>query len=446
MASLIHAPAFRATSRRSLTEPAIRNGGMPCATPSASISIAQVWLESLQVFSAHSQLVLVSAFFGLMSPFLIGHWIATRAVLQDMAWVGPVLTLQEKLSLNELAVLACAGWLTTSIACGVITHLALQGNARKAIRETLVHLPALLIGSLAYSTVIVIGLLGISPTSQNSSAFGQATNLPTIPTQSKWEKTMSKTGQQIAGEALTVILPDAGPPLSIVLPEVETALLHRPAVSEFETWLADTRSYVTLEPPVIERIRAIHPNAWDVIAVASFALLFLSEALLRFRMVTAFEPLERITASYVKSGGYPLRRFAVLSSLVASIRFGWRHYGVITLHIWVLRIASCAILLLMVKLPMAAALHIALPALIAFMGKTALLPVMFFMQVSSATLVAGIVLAFSTIYDARLFTALRDSMDNPDESSDPSGFYISLSRTARSSRSSTPSSAAHLRR
>lgn len=407
MARLLSPPAIPPVLRRTAANAVPSERVAPRASASASIDIAQIWRESLQTFSTHSVAMLLCILSGLMSPFLVGHWIATQVVLQDMDWVGPVPALQEKLSLNTLAVLACAGWLTTSLARGVIASLALQGNAGNAIRETLVRLPVLLIGFLAYSAVIAVGLLGISPIAQNSSAFGQAANLPTFPTRSKWEKTMSKTGQQIADGALTVFLSDAGAPFSIVLPEIEAALLRRPQVSAYETYLADIRSYVTQEPPVIERIRTIHPDAWTVISVASFALLFLSETLLRFRVVMAFEPLERIAASNKKQGGYSLQRFAALSPLIESVRFGWRYFGIITLHVWVLRIAGGALVLLLVKLPMAAALHIALPALTELIGKTPLPPVLSFVQLGLAAFVAAIVLAFNTLYDARLFMALR---------------------------------------
>jgi hypothetical protein len=88
-----------------------------------------------------------------------------------------------------------------------------------------------------------------------------------------------------------------------------------------------------------------------------------------------------------------------------------RHFGVVTLHVWLLRLAGAALVLLFVALPMAASKQVTLPALIAVMGKTPLLPAWHFVQSSIAAGVAAGVLAFSTIYDARLFMALRRASD-----------------------------------
>lgn len=406
MAIHVHTPAFRPVLRRTFADEVAASAHREQAAPrtTSSPGIAQLWRESLQTFSAHSVAVLLCILSGLMSPFLVGHWIATQAVLQNMDWVGPVPALQEKLTLNTLAMLACAGWLTTALARGVITGLALRGNAGNAIRETLAHLPALLISTLAYSVVIAICLLGLSPIVSSERVAGDESALLSW---SGWENALSSAGQHIAGEPLSPLLPDAGAPFALLLPAAQDTLARHPApAGEYDRRLIENNNMPQPQSP-LEAFATNQPDVLRVVVVASLAMLIIAETLLRFCVVMTFEPLERIAASDPKQGGYPLQWFAVFAPLIASVRFGWRHFGAITLHTWVLRIAGAALVLLLVKLPMAAALHIAMPALLAFIGKTPLLPVLSFVQLGLAALVAGIVLAFSTIYDARLFMALR---------------------------------------
>jgi hypothetical protein len=370
----------------------------------ASASIAQIWRESLQTFSTHTVAMLLCILLGLMSPFLVGHWIATQAVLQNYAWAGPVLDLEEKLSINLVVMLSILGWLSTTGARGIISALALQRTSGQAIRETLEHLPALLISTLVYSALMAACLLELSPILQTARVFEQ---ISVPPAMREWKELAQETSMALSGKALATVLPDAGAPFGDVLPAVRDARFRRPALTAYENVLADNGGRAGISPLPEDLWRPASPNM-QIIPFASLALLIAVEALLRFRMVLAFEPLKAIPASSVKPGGYHLRGFEALAPLVLSVQFGLRNFGAVLLHGWVLRCAILGIVLVLIELPMAAMMQMMMPALVALVGKTPLWPILHFVQSSSTALVIAIFTVFSTIYDARLFVALRE--------------------------------------
>jgi hypothetical protein len=402
MASLFHVPAFRTALRRSTSAPAVCDQAVLRKDSSASISIPQLWRESLQMFSAHSGAMLLCALFGLSSPFLVGCWIATQAVLQDMAWVGPVPTLQEKLPPATLAVLGVVGWLMISFTRGLLTGLALQRGAHRAAWDALTHLPALLVSSLVYSALVAGCLLGLSPIAKHDPALSRDSAAPIW---LGWTNAMADTRQQIANEALPVLLPDAGAPFADLVPAARAVLYQRERPSQYILWISENAG----EP--VPSMRDAGRDASQAVMPAILILLIVTETLLRFRIVLAIKPSEVMLASTMKSGGCHLRRFAALLPLIDSARFGLRHFGVITLHIWLLRLAGAALVLLFVALPMAASTQVMVPALIALTGKTPLLPAWHFVLSSLAAFVAALVIAFSTVYDARLFAALQSDVE-----------------------------------
>jgi hypothetical protein len=223
---------------------------------------------------------------------------------------------------------------------------------------------------------------------------------------------MDDTRHQIVGEVLPVLLPDAGAPFADLLPAAREVLFQRAPRSQYElSFYVSTGNSISLVSEVSGKLSDVMVNPTQMIALASLVLLFLAETLLRFRFVLALEPPEVMMASTVKPGGRRLRRFAALSPFIDSARMGLRYFGVITLHIWLLRLAGAALMLLFVALPMAASTQVMLPALISFTGKTPLLPAWHFIQSSLAAFVAALVLTFSTIYDARLFVALQSDVE-----------------------------------
>jgi hypothetical protein len=107
--------------------------------------------------------------------------------------------------------------------------------------------------------------------------------------------------------------------------------------------------------------------------------------------------------------------------------------------IWGHRLACAALTLAFVELPGAAVRHLVLPKLIALAGRSPLVPWLGFTQLSAAAFADAMALAFRVVYDAQLFAAL----DQPHEQDDQA--KRSASAIARSSKSATPISGAHLR-
>jgi hypothetical protein len=169
-----------------------------------------------------------------------------------------------------------------------------------------------------------------------------------------------------------------------------------------------------------------------LVSAAVLVLLVLAESLLRFRTTMAFEPSRSLQVPEL-SGGGGSRRFTAFTSLIASVRFGLRHFGILTVHIWVMRLAIFSLLVGLVEFPLALMDNFIMPNLIAHIGKSQLLPILNFAQLSAAALVSAIVLTFSTVYDVRLYRALKGYEVMP------------ASDIARSSKSATPISEAHLR-
>ncbi len=353
----------------------------------------------MQTFSSHSIAMLLCILFGLMSPFLAGHWIAIQAVLQNYAWVGPVPTFQEKLSPTTLVLLAFLSWPATTLARAVITWFTLKDSAGGVSRSLWSCLSALLAGNLLHSALVSACLLGLSLSILSVDLQAMIERLAPA------QMLKAEDGLPLQ-EGVSVSLLDADP-FAIVLSEARTALLRRPALTAYESSLiSDGKAQ---EPrSLIEQWQSAQPSVWRAFTVLCIVLLIFTETLLRFRTIMAFKPLESFPVSPMKPGGERLQRFAATSPLIDSARFALKHFGAVALHIWLLRVIICGPMSLFIVTPSLAATQFAMPAMISLIGKTPLLPWLYFAQVSGATFIAAIVMAFSTIYDAQLFVALRN--------------------------------------
>jgi hypothetical protein len=168
----------------------------------------------------------------------------------------------------------------------------------------------------------------------------------------------------------------------------------------------------------------------------SIVFIVVVETLLRFRTITALKPVTSMRP----------HRFGVLMPLVDSARFCLKHFFTVTVHIWFLRLAIFALSLCLIEFPMALMDNFVAPNVIRPGGAFPIsgfevLPTMRFIAIAGAALVSAIMLAFTVVYDARLYAALNDpNVVGADYTARPA------SAIARSSRSATPISGAHLRR
>jgi hypothetical protein len=100
-------------------------------------------------------------------------------------------------------------------------------------------------------------------------------------------------------------------------------------------------------------------------------------------------------------------RFGWLTPLLDSARFGVRHFGEISLHTSLIRLATFGLTIALVEFPVAIADHFIVPHAIRLAGSFEILPIIGFMVGAGAALVGAILLALSIVYDARLYMALK---------------------------------------
>jgi len=370
----------------------------PVAT-ARSVPIASVWRDALATFSAHSGSMLLCAILGFAAPVIIGQWIATQAVLKDYGWVGPAVTLYAKPSLALLIAQAVVAVLVAAFARGAITWLALSSTGTDicaAIRATLARFPTILFSALVYSFVASACVFGMSEWT------AQIVDDPDSPRVSHaWAgpaRAYDAISRKLLWQGINAIIqhPDA------LLSETTSALraaLATPSVTltPYEHSLQATYG----ERAVVRPIHIIDGKT-QLLTILSLVIAILLETLLRFRTVMAFDPLRSLQVAETTSGGKRPRRLAAFAPVVASARFGLRHFGVITLHIWVTRLVIAALVIAMVEFPMAVVDNFVLPNATQFVGSLPVLPLMKFAQVSAAALLGAVVLAFGAVYDARL--------------------------------------------
>jgi hypothetical protein len=220
---------------------------------------------------------------------------------------------------------------------------------------------------------------------------------------------MSDASYQLTGRSAHMLARNLDSSSAEIAPELRALTQGQAArLTQYEQWLTETQGENAIAQP------SERPQSHEVwlIALASLMLLILAEPLLRFRTIMAVKPSRSLQVPELPGGKGP-RRFMALAPLIASARFGLRHLGVVALHIWVMRCVVVALMLALVELPLAAATHIIMPNLIALMGKSQILPLLHFTQLSAAALVSAIALALGTVYDARLYVALDEACGKP---------------------------------
>jgi hypothetical protein len=385
-------PVFRRTWPRTPDTPSRTATRSHTSRP---IGLAGVWRDTLATFSAHSVATLSCAFIGFALPMIAGHWAATQAVLRDHAWVGPIVTLYERPSLPLLLTQAIIALLASTFVRGVITWQTLNPHRAcgQAFRMVLSRYPALLVGASVYAAYALACALLLSSLARGAQPDAYpATQL------SAWtgpSRAWGDVSRHIAGQAINRLIPDHGSPIAVGLPALRSATSDQ--VTQYEQWLAETAGKSTLTQS--RRLLPAHEE-W-FLAVAGLVLLILAEPLLRFVTVMAFKPSRSRQVPELPGGVGP-RRFAALTALYDSVRFGLRYFGIVMRHIWVTRIVILALCLGLVELPLALMDAVILPNLVGMMGKSHLLVLLKFAQVSAAALVSALALAFGAVYDAQL--------------------------------------------
>jgi hypothetical protein len=146
---------------------------------------------------------------------------------------------------------------------------------------------------------------------------------------------------------------------------------------------------------VPELRHAKHGSMTTTITLSGMVVLMLAETLLRFRTVIVMKPLRSLRP----------QRFALFAPLIASVGFGLRHFGVVTVHIWAMRLAMLGLSVALIELPLAIMDNFIVPNLVQ-LGDFEWLPTIKFVVASSAAVVSAILAAFVVVYDARLYRAI----------------------------------------
>ncbi len=334
-------------------------------------SLVAVWREALSPFSAHSEVMLSCALIGFVAPVILGNLFYTGAKLSEYARTRAVVTLYDRPSLAALLIQAGLGVLALTFARGLITWLTLFGRQRSedgsahgnfgaACRATFARFPALLASSLLYSALIAAGFVAMSE-------FTKGLEFAPNKLAHVWAGPLRAFGdviRQLVWRGFNMLLPGF-----FVVERTELVILGAPSNLASDTWLT---------------------------ALAGMTLIFLAETLLHFR-----------TVMVMKSPRSPRpQRPGWFAPLIDSARLGVSHFGTVLLHIGTVRLAIFALSVLLIEFPMAMMGHFVLPNIMRYGGGFELLPIVKFVSVSASALVSGILLAFSTVYDARLVEQL----------------------------------------
>ncbi len=337
----------------------------------ARTGIAAVWRDTCAAFATHAAPVLFFAMLGFALPAILGsgiralvayHHYWSRGIhtppIHDMASPPAALVIEGVLGVMGLA-----------LASGAIMHVVLhEAGCSAAGRRAYARLRSLLFGSLVYGALMALSLMGLH------------------------RALLTLAPGEIVSRSLDALLPNTGAPHELLLRLTPTAPTSKTACVNSPSVAVDPRVVMVCTSNQSSVFDAVKVDA-QLIALAAVALIILSEALLRFRMVT---------------------------SLPASIWLGFRHFGAITLHAWSLRIALLAISVLFIIGPMVVVEHVIVPAVPHVAGDAWMqFPVGLIMPVSHA-IVNAMLVAFSVLYDARLYAALRGAaIARPGESVAP---------------------------
>jgi hypothetical protein len=275
------------------------------------------------------------------------------------------------------------GVIGLAFARGVITHVA-QGDAADApslaaaCRAARARFSGLFIGSLVYGAAVMAGAVGVNAMLHNTdfdlSLVGQRT--VTIPDHA----------HVLGLRALDALVPSPSSPFAEFVP-----LLRHTAFEPF-TQIRST-GVQGMEGYGIDTVKIkTRPDLQRLILFASVVVLILVEALLRFTPVMAMNSPGR-------------GRLCAVTPVLRSVRFGISHFGAITTHVWLLRLAFVAAYSVFFMLPVVLVQDAAPPVVrsvtSALAGHWSLT-----LTLVCYWLVMALFMAFSTVYDARLVLAL----------------------------------------
>lgn len=333
--------------------------------------MASLWREAFATFGAHATPMLFFGVMGFAGSIILVVAIGAALRLTDVLHAsGPLVTHSElervflghdKTILDLLFIQAIIGMFLGSFARGVISGLALGGQAQAAgtgatvaaCRAALSRWPHLLIGSVIYGGLATVGAVGL-----NIVLRGWRLDLNNA---GRIALTFDGFFQALALRSLHTLGPDPGSPFAEFVPYLRHVVLSH---SEFH-----------------------------VIGLGSIVFVIVADTLLRFRAITALTSI----------------RPDLFTPVLESIGLGLRHFGAIACHAGLLRMGIATANVALVILPVLLAQSIVVPLITRTTGSSALYMPCLALMIAGSAWMNAVFTAFVATHDARLFASLTRS-------------------------------------
>ncbi len=392
-----------------------------------------MWQETAVTLSAHSGPVLLCALIGFACADLAGWLVGTALTPQVSAlstaicrryvdalpmlsgsvqlWHPALATfcLWEPLSLPMMARLLM-GAIAWALVRGALTWLGLHRVFQARItlsrmcRVVLARWPALMSGSLVYGTVMALSVIGVDGLlGELGLAVSGSHRVDWVPVPSAYVPAVQR---EIGTAMLKLLIPDPGQPFDSWLAGQGAAIV--PAAEPVTAACVDTAALVyelnrgsggNLD---LRKCKMTHTPAVGIAHILGLSILFMAEAMLRFRTVAALQPGAARRGRGL--GG-------MTGWLLASAQVGSRHFGTVTVHSWLLRLAAAILAGLFVLLPSMLMNSRWLPLAVNALDLGAGVSWVYAAAGAAASLGSALIsawlAAFCAVYDARLYLALR---------------------------------------
>jgi hypothetical protein len=256
--------------------------------------------------------------------------------------------------------------------------------------------PALLAGCLTYSVLLTVAQTLVPPPAQVLQGRLEETTLPAnIPAETAH---FYRFGRSVLTNTVQALTPDPGIPLGRVVgtANITTQPARLPELCTDTSFISSQINNDRVDEYIAAHCTISTSPTDGLLVVLGVALFIATDILLRFRVAAAFA---------VDSAS---RRPTLLAPLLGSIRIGWRHFGTVALHIWTLRMAIVTFQTLFCTLPVLVVQQIVLPGVTAYLPSLAgYTPTLVTITSAGVAVVSALITAFSTVYDAKLFLAIR---------------------------------------
>jgi hypothetical protein len=334
-----------------------------------------LWRQSLHIMSVQFGPILAYSFFGLVGANIAGAIIATIVLTNAYIIIGGY-TSYTNILYPQLIAQALAGVFTYTFARGAITWLALQSTSspdaarsgwRAAFRATLSRWPSLIVSALVYGISITLCTAGLTLLLRDLRI--DVTNIGRV------NRDVDDITRAVFIRALGGIAPDPGAPFTELYAYVRYTLSR----SAYYAWYL--YRYTTGTAPLL---------MW-LLGLSSLAAMIVVETLLRLRTVMVMRA----------EGPGPF------AGLADCVRTGWRRFWFIAAQVWLLRLLMLAVGVLFIILPMTFVQSVFVPMFAQGIGSFWPYPGSNIALGLGSGLVGMLLIAFSIVFDTRLYVALQ---------------------------------------